>query len=52
MVSIINSIIPTCVVLCEQVPHSFMFCEKEKDVLFLAVAGELGQAGLFSMSTR
>jgi len=28
-----------------------MFREKEKDVLFLAVAGELGQAALFSMST-
>ena len=48
----INSIIPVCVILCEQVPHSFMFREKENDMLFLAVAGEMGQAALFSMSTR
>ena len=33
-------------------PHSFTLREKENDVLFLAVAGELGQAALFSMSTR
>ena len=46
------NIVPTCVVLCEQVPHSFMLREKEKDVLFLAVVGDMGQAGLFSMSTR
>ena len=52
MVSIINSIIPGCVVWCEQVSHSFMFREKENDVIFLAVAGEFGQASLFSMSTR
>ena len=47
-----NSINPACVPLCDQVPHSFMFREKENDMLFLAVAGELGQAALFSMSTR
>jgi len=29
-----------------------MFREKEEDVLFLAVAGEAGEAALFSMSTR
>ena len=51
-VSTVNIIIPASVVLCEQVPHSFMFREKEKDVLFLSVAGELGQAALFSMSTK
>ena len=38
--------------VCEQVPHSFMFREEEEDVLFLAIAGEFGQAALFSMSTR
>ena len=43
-----NSIIAVSIV-CEQVPHSFLF--RDEDVLFLAVAGELG-AALFSMSTK
>ena len=50
-VSTINSIIAVCVILCEQVPRLFMFREKKND-MFLAVAGNLGQAALFSMSTR
>ena len=41
-VSTINSIIAVCVLLCEQVPRSFMLREKENDMLFLAVAGNLG----------
>ena len=50
-VGTIKSII-AAVIVCEQVPHSFTFREKDEDVLFLAVAGEMGQAALFSMSTR